>query len=108
MVTFKELFSSAYFWQLRMRLLLQYSVLLNPAVFQRGDGILALSLVQKVTSVEEIQRSQAKVKVTGTAHTFNAITDTPGTRLSLNLMPETVRLDAAACKVTVNAGIRYD
>jgi hypothetical protein len=40
MVTFKELFSSAYFWQLYMHLLLQYSVLLNPTVFQRGDGIL--------------------------------------------------------------------
>jgi hypothetical protein len=53
-------------------------------------------------------RSQAKVKVTGTAHTFNAITDTLGTRLSLNLIPETVRLDAVAYKVTVNTGIMYD
>jgi hypothetical protein len=69
------------------------------------------NIIQKVTSVEEIQsllRSQVKVKVTGTAHTFNAITDTPETRLSLNLMPETVLLDAAACKVIVNTGIMYD
>lgn len=72
------------------------------------------NILHEVTSIEQIQallRSQEKVKEAGTAHTFNAITDTSGIRLiSLKLMPEMLPLNAAAriVTVTVNADIRYD
>ncbi|KAG0621657.1 hypothetical protein M758_3G037900 [Ceratodon purpureus] len=69
------------------------------------------NILHEVTSSDQIQallRSHEKVKVAGTAHTFNAIADTAGIRLSLKLMPEVLHLNAAARTVTVSAGIRYD
>lgn len=68
-------------------------------------------VLHEVTSIEQIQalvRSQENVKAAGTAHTFNGITDTSHSRISLKRMPGIVHLNAADRTVTVNAGIRYD
>lgn len=66
-------------------------------------------VVHEATSIAEIQallKSQPKVKPFGTGHTFNSITDTLHSRLSLKLSAP--HLDASARTVTVPAGVRYD
>lgn len=62
------------------------------------------------TSLAELQRavgSAEQVSALGSRHSFNAIADSPGTLVSLELMDPGVRIDDAALTVTVCAGVRY-
>lgn len=70
-------------------------------------------VVHEVTSIAEIQdllKSNLKVKPFGTGHTFNSITDTLHYRISLKqLYPEEpIHLDPSSRTVTISAGVRYD
>jgi len=69
-------------------------------------------VVHEATSIAEIQdllKSNPKVKPFGTRHTFNSITDTLHCRISLKqLFPEeAIHLDPSARTVTISAGVRY-
>jgi alditol oxidase len=60
-----------------------------------------------VDQVRSIVRAQAKLKVLGTRHCFNAIADSSHHLLSLKPMHAIVALDEAARTVTVEPGVTY-
>ncbi|MEV5414235.1 D-arabinono-1,4-lactone oxidase [Thermopolyspora sp. NPDC052614] len=49
----------------------------------------------------------AKVRVLGSGHSFNTITDTPDTLVSLDALPPELEIDSAAGTARVAAGMRY-
>ena len=57
--------------------------------------------------VQDFVRKRANLKVLGTRHCFNDITDSSNSLLSLRPMDEVVSIDAAAQTVTAEAGISY-
>ena len=62
------------------------------------------------TSIAELQQAIANashVSMVGTAHSFNAIADTPHTQISLAALPADISLDSQRDVVRVAAGIRY-
>jgi alditol oxidase len=57
--------------------------------------------------VQDFVKKRSKLKVLGTRHCFNNITDSTHDFLSLKSMDEVVGLDSVARTVTVDAGITY-
>lgn len=49
----------------------------------------------------------AKVRVLGAGHSFNAVADSPGALITLEDMPRAIEIDSASATVTVSAGVRY-
>jgi len=70
-------------------------------------GSEGLFLPESAEEVQEIVRSNPKVRVLGSRHCFNTIADTSGTHVSLQRLNRMVSLDGAARRVTVEGGIRY-
>jgi xylitol oxidase len=62
---------------------------------------------ETVEQLQEIVRSAAKVRVVGTGHSFNELTDTPDTLISLDRLDKTVAFDHDRRTATVSAGINY-
>ncbi len=61
-------------------------------------------------SLEDLRRlvaRGAKVRALGSAHSFNAIADTPDTLVSLAGLPPVLEIDAAGRQVKVAASLRY-
>src|SRR5260370_25878888 len=64
--------------------------------------------VYPATSVEEVQkfvRTQSKLKVLGTRHCFNHISDSRDQFLSMKAMDKVVELNAEARPVTIESGM---
>jgi xylitol oxidase len=62
------------------------------------------------TSIDELRAIIAKsdkIRALGTAHSFNAIADSPADQVSLAAMPTVIDIDAQASTVTVSGGVRY-
>lgn len=62
------------------------------------------------TTIEEAQemiRAQARVRVLGTRHSFNAIADSPHALLSTQKLPQRIEIDAEKMTVTIDGGIKY-
>ena len=60
-----------------------------------------------ITELQEIVRTQPRLKVQGTRHCFNTIADSVHTLVSLREIRGLVHLDAAARTVTIEAGMNY-
>ena len=58
-------------------------------------------------NAQAIVRSNAKVKVRGSAHSFNRIADTTGVAIRLDRLPREISIDAATMTTTVSAGLTY-
>jgi alditol oxidase len=92
------------FWG-RISALLAREALTNWA----GNITYSTDRIQEVSSVEEIRqqlRSEDKLKVLGTRHSFNTIADSRHKLLSLKPMQD-ITLDAGSGTVTVGAGVKY-
>ncbi len=66
--------------------------------------------IHRPSSVDDLRRLVAgseRLRVLGTGHSFNRITDTDGDLVSLAGLPPVVRLDRDARTVTVSGGLRY-
>ncbi|GAB5490163.1 MAG: FAD-binding protein [Phototrophicaceae bacterium] len=62
------------------------------------------------TSIEEIQdlvQSSTTIKVLGSRHSFNHISDSSDTLISLTKLPEFINIDPENMTVTVSAGMNY-
>ena len=66
-----------------------------------------LHSAKSVREVQEFVRQHERLKVLGTRHCFNGIADSAHQLLSLREMNQVVALDAAARRVTVEAGVSY-
>lgn len=62
---------------------------------------------RSVAEVQEIVAGAGKVRVVGSAHSFNDIADSGEVQLSLAGLERVVRIDPARRQVTVDGGIRY-
>lgn len=62
---------------------------------------------ENVEQLQEIVAASHKVKVFGTRHSFNAITDTTEDHISLGRMDQSLSIDPAQGTVTVSGGITY-
>lgn len=62
---------------------------------------------ESMEQLQEIVARSHKVKVFGTRHSFNAITDTTEDHISLGKMDQSLSIDQAAGTVTVSGGITY-
>ena len=62
---------------------------------------------ESVEQLQEIVARSHKVKVYGSRHSFNAITDTTGDHIALDKMDQRLSIDQAAGTVTVSGGITY-
>jgi len=62
---------------------------------------------ESVEQLQEIVARSHKVKVYGSRHSFNAITDTTGDHIALDKMDRSLSLDPVAGTVTVSGGITY-
>src|SRR6185437_8656623 len=74
-----------------------------------GNIFYGTSRLREAASVEQIQsilRSESRLKVLGTRHSFNSIADTGDTFLSLKPMQK-IELDVDARSVTAEAGVTY-
>ena len=75
-----------------------------------GNVVFQAGQVRRPSSIGELRAvvgRAAKVRVLGSGHSFNTITDTPGTLVSLDALPPEVEIDAASGTARVAAGIRY-
>ena len=62
---------------------------------------------KSITELQELVRSNQKIRARGTAHCFNEIANTSSYAINLGLMPKTVEVDAGTNSVTVAAGLTY-
>lgn len=62
---------------------------------------------ESIEQLQEIVARSQTVKVYGSRHSFNAITDTTGDHIALDKMDQSLSLDQAAGTVTVSGGITY-
>lgn len=62
---------------------------------------------ESMEQLQEIVAASHKVKVYGSRHSFNAITDTTGDHIALDKMEQRLSLDQPAGTVTVSGGITY-
>ncbi len=75
-----------------------------------GNVAFRAGQVRRPSSIGELRGvvgRAAKVRVLGSGHSFNTITDTTGTLLSLDALPPDVEIDSAAGTARVAAGMRY-
>ena len=62
---------------------------------------------QTVAELQAIVRDAAKVRVVGSRHSFNTISDCPEAIITLENLDKTVTIDPVTHTATVNAGITY-
>jgi alditol oxidase len=62
---------------------------------------------ESIDELVAIVRAARKIRVVGSAHSFNAICDTDGDLVSLARLAQPPRIDADERTVTVSAGMRY-
>jgi xylitol oxidase len=62
---------------------------------------------ESLEQLQEIVRSSNSLRVLGSRHSFNTITDSAGDLVSLVRMPRVFELDETARTVTVDGGVRY-
>ena len=62
---------------------------------------------QTVAELQAIVRDAAKVRVVGSRHSFNTISDCPEAIVTIEQLDKTVTIDSATHTATVNAGITY-
>ena len=75
-----------------------------------GNITFAASSVERPSSVDQVGPAVARtdrVRVLGSAHSFNRIADTTGAQLTTTGLPAQVEIDSDAATVTVNGGARY-
>jgi xylitol oxidase len=75
-----------------------------------GNVVFRASELHRPASIDELRRVVArnpKVRVLGSGHSFNEITDTDGTLVSLDALPPEVEIDGATGTARISAGLRY-
>jgi alditol oxidase len=75
-----------------------------------GNITFSAARYHRPSSVSELQSLVAhsdRVRAVGTAHSFNALADTPGDLVSVAGLPRLIEVDTAKSAVTVSAGLTY-
>ncbi|WP_027341074.1 FAD-binding protein [Hamadaea tsunoensis] len=75
-----------------------------------GNVTFAAARVHRPSTLDELRHTlagAAKVRVLGSAHSFNRLADTTGDLVSLAGLPPAVDIDTAASTVRVSGGLRY-
>jgi xylitol oxidase len=62
---------------------------------------------ESLTALQELVRSNAKLRARGTAHCFNEIANTSSYAINLAQMPKTIEVNPVSKSVTVAAGLKY-
>jgi xylitol oxidase len=62
---------------------------------------------ESLAELQELIRSNPKIRVRGTAHCFNEIADTSSYAINLAKMPKTIEINTDKDSVTVAAGMKY-
>ena len=62
---------------------------------------------ESLTELQELVRSNPKIRARGTAHCFNEIANTSSYAINLAKMPKVIEVSAATNSVTVSAGLNY-
>jgi len=62
---------------------------------------------ESLAELQEMVRSNAKIRARGTAHCFNEIANTSSYAISLAKMPRVIEVSAATDSVTVSSGLTY-
>jgi xylitol oxidase len=62
---------------------------------------------ESLAELQELVRSNAKLRVRGTAHCFNEIANTSSYAINLSKMPQTIEINPESNSVTVAAGLKY-
>jgi xylitol oxidase len=66
-----------------------------------------LATPRSVAEVQDTVRQAKKVRPLGSRHSFNAISDTPGTLISMRSLNRVLSIDAASRTATIEGGITY-
>jgi xylitol oxidase len=67
----------------------------------------ALLQPESLAELQELVRSNAKLRARGTAHCFNEIANTSSYAINLSKMPKTIEVNPESNSVTVAAGLKY-
>lgn len=62
---------------------------------------------ESITELQDLIRTNPKIRVRGTAHCFNEIANTSSYAINLSKMPKTIEVDATKKLVRVAAGLTY-
>ena len=62
---------------------------------------------ESLVELQELVRSNQKIRARGTAHCFNEIANTSSYAINLAKMPRVIEVSAATNSVTVSAGLKY-
>ena len=62
---------------------------------------------ESLAELQELVRSNAKIRARGTAHCFNEIANTSSYAINLSKMPKTIEVNPETTSVTVAAGLKY-
>ena len=62
---------------------------------------------ESLAALQELVRSNAKLRARGTAHCFNEIANTSSSAINLANMPKTIEVNPESKSVTVAAGLKY-
>jgi xylitol oxidase len=62
---------------------------------------------ESIDALQELVRSSTSLRVLGSRHAFNDITDTTGDHISLARLPRVIEIDREAGTVTVDGAVRY-
>lgn len=62
---------------------------------------------ETLAELQELVRSNAKLRARGTAHCFNEIANTSSYAINLSKMPQTIEVNSGSNSVTVAAGLKY-
>jgi xylitol oxidase len=62
---------------------------------------------ESLSELQELVRSNAKLRARGTAHCFNEIANTSSYAINLSKMPKTIEVNPELNSVTVAAGLKY-
>ncbi|CAN1528108.1 FAD linked oxidase, N-terminal [Candidatus Nanopelagicaceae bacterium] len=62
---------------------------------------------ESLAELQELVRSNAKLRARGTAHCFNEIANTSSYAINLSKMPQTIEINPESNSVTVAAGLKY-
>ena len=62
---------------------------------------------ESISELQELIRTNQKIRVRGTAHCFNDIADTSSYAINLSKMPKTIEVDVEKKSVLVAAGLKY-
>ena len=75
-----------------------------------GNITFQAAQLHRPDSIDELRRivaSSSRLRVLGTAHSFNTIADSTGDQLSVANLPSVLRIDRERSTVTVGGGVRY-